>query len=97
MKNKAKICLGIVACSTVMMSSFFNKKSQTSKAAMLVEKNVKGEVFKTELKNKYLYTAGMYEWLLLQNFYGEKKFPTTGQCKLETMKDYKHLPKKYYK
>ncbi len=54
MKNKAKICLGIVACSTVMMSSFFNKKSQTSKAAMLVEKNVKGEVFKTELKNKYL-------------------------------------------
>ena len=47
-------------------------------------------------KNKYLYTAGMYEWLLLQNFYGEKKFPTIGKCKLEKMKDYKHLPKKFY-
>ena len=48
-------------------------------------------------KNKFLYTGGLYEWLLLQNFYSEKKFPTIGKCKLETMKDYKHLPKKFYK
>ena len=36
----------------------------------------------TQLKNLgfnniYLYTGGLFEWLLLQDIYGEKEFPTT--------------------
>ena len=27
--------------------------------------------------NVYLYTGGLFEWLLLQDIYGEKEFPTT--------------------
>jgi len=28
-------------------------------------------------KNVYIYTGGMFEWLLLQEIYGEENFPTT--------------------
>ena len=27
--------------------------------------------------NSYIYTGGLFEWLLLQDIYGEKEFPTT--------------------
>ena len=27
--------------------------------------------------NSYIYTGGLFEWLLLQDIYGEKDFPTT--------------------
>jgi len=27
--------------------------------------------------NLYIYTGGLFEWLLLQDIYGEKEFPTT--------------------
>ena len=27
--------------------------------------------------NSYVYTGGIFEWLLLQDIYGEKEFPTT--------------------
>ena len=27
--------------------------------------------------NSYVYTGGLFEWLLLQDIYGEKEFPTT--------------------
>jgi hypothetical protein len=27
--------------------------------------------------NVYVYTGGLFEWLLLQDIYGEKDFPTT--------------------
>jgi hypothetical protein len=29
----------------------------------------------------YIYTGGLFEWLLLQNIYGESEFPTTSICK----------------
>lgn len=29
------------------------------------------------LKDVFLYTGGLFEWLLLQDIYGEKEFPTT--------------------
>ena len=28
----------------------------------------------------YVYTGGLFEWLLLQNVYGEQEFPTTKPC-----------------
>jgi hypothetical protein len=31
------------------------------------------------LKCVYVYTGGMFEWLLLQDVYGVKEFPTTKQ------------------
>ena len=32
-------------------------------------------------QNIYVYPGGMFEWLLLQDIYGEELFPTTGVCK----------------
>jgi len=29
------------------------------------------------VKDVYVYTGGLFEWLLLQDIYGEKEFPTT--------------------
>jgi hypothetical protein len=29
----------------------------------------------------YIYTGGLFEWLLLQDVYGAADFPTTGVCK----------------
>uniref|UniRef100_A0A6C0HZ48 Rhodanese domain-containing protein n=1 Tax=viral metagenome TaxID=1070528 RepID=A0A6C0HZ48_9ZZZZ len=29
----------------------------------------------------YIYNGGLFEWLLLQNIYGESEFPTTINCK----------------
>ena len=29
----------------------------------------------------YIYLPGLFEWLLLQNIYGEQEFPTTSPCK----------------
>jgi hypothetical protein len=29
----------------------------------------------------YIYSSGLFEWLLLQNIYGESEFPTTSFCK----------------
>ena len=30
--------------------------------------------------NVYLYPGGLFEWLLLQQIYGEDEFPTTSKC-----------------
>ncbi len=54
MKDKTKICLGVVACSTVMMFSILNEKSQTSKATMISEKSIKRKISKTAPRNRYL-------------------------------------------
>tara|TARA_Y100000389_G_C17378908_1_gene473243 strand:+ start:101 stop:547 length:447 start_codon:yes stop_codon:yes gene_type:complete len=32
-------------------------------------------------QNIYVYPGGMFEWLLLQDIYGDDLFPTTGVCK----------------
>ena len=32
-------------------------------------------------QNIYVYPGGMFEWLLLQDIYGEDLFPTIGVCK----------------
>jgi hypothetical protein len=31
--------------------------------------------------NVYIYRAGLFEWLLLQDIYGTTEFPTTSSCK----------------
>ena len=36
-------------------------------------------------KNIYMYTGGMFEWLLLQDIYGDENFPTTTK-ELEILK-----------
>ena len=30
--------------------------------------------------NLYIYIGGLFEWLLLQDIYGEEEFPTTEKC-----------------
>ena len=38
----------------------------------------------------YLYSGGLFEWLLLQNIYGETEFPTNQSCK--DILQYRPLP-----
>ena len=38
----------------------------------------------------HIYTAGLFEWLLLQNIYGESEFPTTTTCR--DLLQYRPLP-----
>lgn len=38
----------------------------------------------------YIYTGGLFEWLLLQNIFGEVEFPTTTVCK--DLIQYRPLP-----
>jgi rhodanese-related sulfurtransferase len=33
------------------------------------------------LTEVYIYVGGMFEWVLLQELYGEDNFPTVGRCK----------------
>ena len=33
------------------------------------------------LKEVYVYVGGLFEWVLLQELYGEDHFPTVGKCK----------------
>jgi len=37
----------------------------------------------------YIYTGGMFEWLLLQEIYSESEFPTTGKTKFSDILNYK--------
>jgi hypothetical protein len=44
----------------------------------------------------YIYTGGMFEWLLLQDIYGTTEFPTTMKCKdlllYRPLRMFSHLP-----
>ena len=44
------------------------------------------------LKNIYIYSGGLFEWLLLQDIYGEDEFPTTSK-ELDILK---FKPSKYF-
>lgn len=35
---------------------------------------------KLGFRNVYIYTGGLFEWLLLQDIYGHELFPTTSKC-----------------
>jgi hypothetical protein len=37
----------------------------------------------------YIYTGGMFEWLLLQELYSDSEFPTTGKTKFSDILNYK--------
>jgi hypothetical protein len=39
------------------------------------------QLIKLGFEKVYIYSAGLFEWLLLQNVYGEQEFPTTTICK----------------
>ena len=45
-------------------------------------------------RNIMIYSGGMFEWLLLQDIYGDDEFPTTTK-ELDILK-YKGVPAKYY-
>ena len=47
---------------------------------------------KLGLKNIYIYSGGLFEWLLLQDIYGEDEFPTTSK-ELDILK---FKPVKYF-
>lgn len=37
------------------------------------------QLIKLGIKNVFIYTGGMFEWLLLQDIYGKELFPTTSR------------------
>jgi hypothetical protein len=37
------------------------------------------QLYKLGFKNLYIYLGGLFEWLLLQDIYGEEEFPTTNK------------------
>lgn len=39
------------------------------------------QLFHLGFENIYVYSGGLFEWLLLQDIYGFKEFPTTSVCK----------------
>ena len=39
-----------------------------------------GQMRKLGFTHVYVYLGGLFEWLLLQDVYGEDAFPTTGKC-----------------
>lgn len=39
------------------------------------------QLLKLGYTNIYVYPGGLFEWLLLQDIYGEELFPTTGVCR----------------
>lgn len=39
--------------------------------------NKYNQLYKLGFKNLYIYIGGLFEWLLLQDIYGEEEFPTT--------------------
>lgn len=39
-----------------------------------------GQIRKLGFTHVYVYLGGLFEWLLLQDVYGEDAFPTTGKC-----------------
>ena len=86
--NSLKIIKNLVKSKDIIIVYCANSTCKASHE--FIKNNLKG------FKNVYLYSGGLYEWLLLQNYYGKDKFGTTGKCKIEKFKDYKHLPKKYY-
>lgn len=45
------------------------------------------------LDTVYIYSGGIFEWLLLQKKYGKKKYPTNGDCELEHMKHREKIKK----
>ena len=45
------------------------------------------------LETVYIYSGGVFEWLLLQKKYGKKKYPTSGDCDIENMKHREKIKK----
>ena len=41
--------------------------------------NKYNQLYKLGFKNLYIYIGGLFEWLLLQDIYGEEEFPTTNK------------------
>ena len=38
------------------------------------------QLYKLGFTNLYVYIGGLFEWLLLQDIYGDEEFPTTEKC-----------------
>tara|TARA_Y100000816_G_C26010714_1_gene528441 strand:+ start:628 stop:1035 length:408 start_codon:yes stop_codon:yes gene_type:complete len=49
--------------------------------------NKYNQLYKLGFPNIYVYAGGLFEWLLLQDIYGEEEFPTT--CKIIDILKYK--------
>jgi hypothetical protein len=47
----------------------------------------------SHLETVYIYSGGIFEWLLLQKKYGKKKYPTSGDCDIENMKHRQKIKK----
>jgi 23S rRNA pseudoU1915 N3-methylase RlmH len=50
------------------------------------------QLLKLGFRNSYIYVGGLFEWLLLQDIYGDTEFPTTSkQLDILKYKPYKRL------
>ncbi len=70
-----------------VINEYLNNYDYTSKTFIIYGENANDESIETKYSqmqslgftNVYLYRGGLFEWLLLQDIYGNNEFPTTSK------------------
>ncbi len=70
-----------------LINEYINNYDFTSKTFIIYGENTNDDSIETKFKqmqglgfdNVYIYRGGMFEWLLLQDIYGQDEFPTTSK------------------
>ena len=68
-----------------LINEYINNYDFSSKTFIIYGENANDDSIETKFKqmqglgfaNVYIYRGGMFEWLLLQDIYGQEEFPTT--------------------
>jgi hypothetical protein len=78
-----------VAEEEAFMNEYLSKYVETPKTIVLYGRNScddsvgrkRAQLLSLGISDVYVYVGGMFEWVLLQDIYGEDEFPTTGAVK----------------
>ena len=70
-----------------LINEYLNNYDFSSKTFIIYGENANDDSIETKFKqmqglgfaNVYIYRGGMFEWLLLQDIYGQDEFPTTSK------------------
>ena len=70
-----------------LINEYINNYDFSSKTFIIYGENANDDSIETKFKqmqglgfaNVYIYRGGMFEWLLLQDIYGQDEFPTTSK------------------
>jgi hypothetical protein len=70
-----------------LINEYINNYDFSSKTFIIYGENTNDDSIETKFKqmqglgfaNVYIYRGGMFEWLLLQDIYGQDEFPTTSK------------------